>query len=173
MFEKVIFGILTTMINPKRLRRIAIALKPATLLKFHKALVQRKYRLLFSRKIHKKPGPKGPEQMVINAIIEMKKRNPRYGYRRIAMQISNAFGVEIDKDVVRRVLAKHYNNSPKDDSPSWLTFIGHTKDSLWLVDLFRCESIHLQTHWVMVIMDQYTRLIIGFGTHKSQVTGVD
>ncbi len=25
--------------------------------------------------------------------------------------------------------------------PSWLTVIGHAKDSLWSVDLFRCESI--------------------------------
>ncbi len=37
----------------------------------------------------------------------MKRRNPRFGYMRIAQQISHAFGVEIDKDVVRRVLARH------------------------------------------------------------------
>jgi hypothetical protein len=27
---------------------------------------------------------------------------------------------------------------------------GHVKDSLWSVDLFRCESILLRSHWVMV-----------------------
>ena len=40
-------------------------------------------------------------------------------------KISHAFGTEIDKDVVRRALAKHYR--PRDsgtDGPSWLTFIG-------------------------------------------------
>jgi len=31
------------------------------------------------------------------------------------------------------------------------------KDSLWSLDLFRCESIALQTYWVLVVMDQYTR----------------
>lgn len=171
IFEKITFGILTAMINPKRLSRIAIVLKPTTLLKFHKALVQRKYQLLFSNKKPKKPGPKGPDKAVIEAIVEMKQRNPRYGYRRIAMQISNAFGIELDKDQVRRILAKHYNN-PKDRGPSWLTFIGHMKDSLWSVDLFRCESIILQTHWVMVVMDQFTRRIIGFAVHKGDVNGV-
>jgi len=35
-------------------------------------------------------------------------RNPKFGYVRIAQQISQAFSVELDKDVVRRVLAKHY-----------------------------------------------------------------
>ena len=103
----------------------------------------------------------------------MKKRNPRYGHRRIAMQISNAFGIEIDKDVVRRVLDKHYKNRPNGDGPSWLTFIGHVKDSLWSVDLFCCESIQLKTHWVMVVMDQFTRRIIGFAVHKGHVAGTD
>jgi len=150
-----------------------VIIKPATLLKFHKALVNRKYSLLFSNKSGKKPGPKGPEQSIIDLIIEMKQRNPSYGYRRIAMQISNAFGIPIDKDIVRRVLSKHYINTPYDTGPSWLTFIGHMKDSLWSIDLFRCESIHLKTHWIMVVMDQYTRRIIGFATHKGSVTGVD
>ena len=31
--------------------------------------------------------------------------------------------------------------------------------------MFRCESILLKTHWVMVVMDQYTRRIIGFAVH--------
>jgi hypothetical protein len=72
----------------------------------------------------------------------MKRRNPRFGCPRIAQQIAYTFGIEIDKDVVRRVLAQHYHPGPDDDDgPSWLTVIGHTKDSLWSVDLFRCESI--------------------------------
>lgn len=120
-FDKIVFGVLAAMISAKRLARLAIAIKPTTLLKFHKALVQRKYHLLFSRKSPRKPGPKGPSQAIVDAIVEMKKRNPRYGYRRIAMQISNAFGIEIDKDVVRRSLNKYSKNRPRNDGPSWLT----------------------------------------------------
>ncbi len=56
--------------------------------------------------------------------------------------------------------------------PSWLTFIGHLKDSLWSVDLFPCESILLKSHWVLVVMDQFTRRIIGFGIHAGDVDGV-
>jgi len=46
------------------------------------------------------------------------------------------------------------------------------KDSLWSIDLFRCESATLRTHWVLVVMDQYTRRIIGFGAHAGTVDGV-
>ena len=46
------------------------------------------------------------------------------------------------------------------------------KDSLWSIDLFRCESATLRTRWVLVVMDQYTRRIIGFGVHAGTVNGV-
>lgn len=88
------------------------------------------------------------------------------------MQISNDFGFDIDKDVVRRVLAKHYKPTTGNEGPSWLTFIGHTIDSLWSVDFFRCESISLKTHWVMVIMDHFTRRIIGFSVHQGDLNGI-
>src|SRR6266550_7838546 len=61
--------------------------------------------------------------------------------------------------------------APRSGGPSWLTFLGHVKDSLWSVDLFRCESATLRTYWVLVVMDQYTRAIIGFGLHQGVVDG--
>lgn len=138
--DRILFALLGGWIKPKRLSRILILLKPATLLKFHKALVERKYHLLFSNKTPKKPAPKGSSDELIKLILEMKKRNPRYGYLRIAIQIQDAFAIELDKGVVKRVLDKHYQpTTPYDNGPSWLSFIGHMKDSLWSVDLFWCE----------------------------------
>ena len=53
--------------------------------------------------------------------------------------------------------------------PSWLSFVGHTTDSLWSVDLWRCASIVLQSDWVLVVMDQFTRRLVGFGVHRGPV----
>jgi hypothetical protein len=152
--------------RPSRLIRAAIVLKPSTLLHLHQILIKRKCRLLFSPKCRRKPGPKGPSKELIDAIVATKQRNPVWGCPRIAQQIAWAFGVPVDRDVVRRVQATHYQ--PKQDvgRPSWLTFLGHMKDSLWSADLFRCESVVLQTHWILVVMDQCTRRIIGFGLQK-------
>jgi putative transposase len=77
-----------------------IAFKPSTFLNFHRAMVQRKYRLLFSRKQRMKPGPKGPTADLIRAVVEMKRRNPSWGCPQIAEQINLAFGTSINKDVV-------------------------------------------------------------------------
>lgn len=169
--DRVLAGAIAAFIRPARLIRSAVVLKPRTILRFHRILVNRKYRLLFSSKRPSKPGPKGPPPELINAIVEMKQRNPRFGCTRIAQQIASTFGIEIDKDVVRRVLAKHYRPQPGSDGPSWLTFHGHTRDSLWSVDLFRCESLWLRTHWVMVVMDHFTRRIVGFAVQPDAVDG--
>jgi putative transposase len=170
--DRIVAGWCTLLMRPARIIRSAITLKPSTLLNLHHTLKARKYRLLFSVKPRRKPGPKGPSQELVEAVIEMKQRNPSWGCPRIAQQIALAFGLQIDKDVVRRILASHYRPKPDVCGPSWLTFIGHMKDSLWSADLFRCESATLRTHWVLVVMDQYTRRIVGFGVHCGLVNGV-
>jgi len=170
--DRFLFGFWSLFLNPRRIQRSAVIIRPSTLFKFHDLLKKRKYRLLYSSGRKGKPGPKGPSPELIQAIVELKRRNPRFGCLRIAQQINKAFGADIDKDLVRRVLAKHYHPTPDDDGPSWLTLLGHTKDSLWSIDLFRCESILLKTHWVLVVMDQFTRRIIGFGVHPGDVDGV-
>jgi putative transposase len=170
--DRLVAGLCALLVRPPRLIRAAIVLKPSTLLSLHQALTNRKYRLLFSSGRKGRPGPKGPDNELIEAVVQMKRHNPTWGCPRIAQQIALAFDIPIDKDVVRRILANHYRPGQDSGGPSWLTFLGHLKDSLWSVDLFRCESATLRTHWVLVVMDQYTRRIIGFGVHAGTVDGV-
>lgn len=173
VLDRALFGFRTAFLNPRRIIRAAILIKPSTLLRFHAALVKNKYQLLYSPDNRGKPGPKGPSQEIINAVVAMKQRNPRYGCPRIAQQINLAFGLELNKDVVRQILAKYYRPYPRNKGPSWLTTLGHAKDSLWSIDLFRCESIMLKSHWVLVVMDQFTRRLIGFSVHVGDINGPD
>jgi putative transposase len=170
--DRFLFGILATFIGESRLKKIAVILKPNTILAFHKSLVSRKYSRLYSNKTKKIPGRKPQDQAIIDLVIEMNKRNPSFGYGRISMQIFEAFGTPISRFTVGRILRKNKDKLPSGDGPSWLTFIGHMKDSLWSVDLFRCESITLKSHWVMVVLDQYTRRIIGFAVYAGDCDGV-
>src|SRR5438876_9641050 len=97
--DRFVLGLTTLFMSPRRIPKLGALVKPATLFKFHKALVDRKYRLLFSSSSRRrKPGSKGPSAELIAAIVEMKRRNPHFGCVRIAKQISHGFGVLIDKD---------------------------------------------------------------------------
>ncbi len=142
--------------NPHPIPNLSVILSPATLFKFHKALVDRKYRLLFSSSVpRRKPGPKGPSPSLIAAIGEMKRRNAKFGCVRISQQISYAFGVHIDKDVVRRVLEV-------------LPACARRQGSF----VFRCESILLKSHWVMAVMDLFTRRLVGLSVAPAPIDGV-
>ncbi len=168
--DRILAGVCALFMRPARVLRSAIVLRPSTILAFHRTLRACKYRWLFAPR-RRRTGPKGPSTALVDAIVLMKRRNPMWGCPRIAQQIGLAFDIQIDKDVVRRVLGAHYRPAPHSSGPSWLTFLGHTKDSLWSMDLFRCESAILRSHWVLVVMDQYTRRIIGFGVHAGIVDG--
>jgi putative transposase len=169
--DRLLLGLGVCFLHPRRLRRTAILLRPATLLRFHRALRDFKYRLIYSSHPQGKPGPHGPNPELIRLICEFKQRNRRFGCPRIAQHLNKTFGLAINKDVVRRVLAAHYRPQRDHRGPSWLTFLGHSKDSLWSIDLFRTESILLRTHWVLVVMDQFTRRIVGFGVQTVAVDG--
>jgi hypothetical protein len=146
--ERFVFGLCTLLLRPGRLPKVAAGVSTSTLNKLHQYLVPRKYRALFSaRRSGRRPGPKGPSEELVRAIVEIKRGNPLFGCSRIALIMTTTFGVEVDKDMVRRVVAKHLRPGPSGGGPSWLTVIGHARDRLWSADLFRCESILLKSHW--------------------------
>src|ERR1700687_4189056 len=94
---RILAGLCTLFMRPGRVLRTAIVVKPSTLLRLHKLLKKRKYRMLFSPQRGHRPGPQGPKQELIDAVVEMKRRNLTWGCPRIAQQIALAFGIEIDK----------------------------------------------------------------------------
>jgi putative transposase len=77
--DRLIMGICTLVMTPKRIGKSAIAIAESTLLNFHRALEDRKYSRLFSKKTRSKPGPKGPSKELIKLVVETKERNPSYG----------------------------------------------------------------------------------------------
>ena len=66
--------LLTAVEGPARVIRSAIVSRPSTILEFHRALRTRKYRWLFSPK-RRRTGPQGPSKALVDAIVDMKRRN--------------------------------------------------------------------------------------------------
>jgi len=123
--ERFLMGFWSLFLRPGRIAKTAFSIRPSTLLNFHQCLVHRKYRRLLSPKKKTKPGPKGPSDALIRAIVELKRRNTDFGCPRITLIISKTFGIQIDKNIVRRVLVKHYRPESGGSGPCWLAFFGH------------------------------------------------
>ncbi len=169
--DRVVFAIMSLFISSRRLHKLSIGVAHSTLIGLHRALVQRKYSKLFANR-GRKPGPKGPSKKLIELIVGIKSKNPRYGCPQIALLASALTGESIDEQLVRRILRRHYRPLPGGGA-SWLNQIGIAKDALWSMDLFCCESITLKTHWVMMVIDHHTREIIGFAVKSGTMTAED
>jgi len=168
--DRIIMALCTLLMSPKRISGAAICVAKSTLINFHQYLVRRKYSKLFSNKSKRKPGPKGPSAAMIKLIVETKEKNLRYGSLKISQLVSDVLGYDVNESMVRRILKKHFKPRPG-NGPSWLTPIGNSKDKLWSLDFFRIESVSLSTYWAMIVMDQYTRRIIGFSVHRGNLDG--
>ncbi len=140
----------TLFMRRARVLRNAVVLKPSTLLHFHSVLRKRKYLALFASQRGRRPWPEGTEH------------RPHRRRRRNETPQSE-LGLSPHRPADREGFRRR---------PSWLTFIGHMKNSLWSCDLFRCESATLRTHWVLVVMDQFTRRVIGFSVRSGIVDGM-
>src|SRR5215469_342673 len=81
--ERIIAGLCTLFMKQARVLRSAIVLKPSTLLHLHHVLAKRKYRMLFSRKRWRSPSPKGLNKDLIDAVVDLKRRNLNWGCPRI------------------------------------------------------------------------------------------
>jgi len=79
--DRLILALTTQFVSPRRIPTLSVIFRPATLFRFNKALADRKYRLLFNPppSHRRKPGPKGPSPTLVAAIVEMKRRNPKFG----------------------------------------------------------------------------------------------
>lgn len=78
--DRFVLGLITLFVSPRRIPKLSAVVQPATLLKFHNALVDRRYRLLFSSSSRRrKPGAIDPSAELMAAIVEMKRRNPEFG----------------------------------------------------------------------------------------------
>jgi putative transposase len=102
-FDRFFLGLWSTFLDPRRIKRVAFLVQPSTLFKFHQALVKRKYRLLYSSPNRRTSGPTGPSREVIELVLEMKRRNPKFGCIKIAEQLAKTFALPLNKDVVRRI----------------------------------------------------------------------
>ena len=90
--DRFFIGFWSPFLKPSRIAKVAVGIRPSTFLNFHQCLVRRKYRRLFSPNKRTKPGPKGPSEPLIRAIVELKRRNRCFGCPRIALiQLENVW----------------------------------------------------------------------------------
>ena len=80
--DRLIYGLESLFLGPERIRKIAIGVRlPRSWRFIGRSCVQETPPS--HRAVPRKPGPKGPSEALIQAIVELKSRNPRFGCPRM------------------------------------------------------------------------------------------
>jgi len=121
-------------------------------------------------------GPEGPESDVVAAVVDMNSGIRRGGVRESPNR--SPWPSHSDEQGRRAAFSRlrywRYRDATQTGrgGASWLTVLGHAKDSLWSIDLFRCESAILRIHWVLVVMDNSRVALWVLAWHRGAVDGV-
>jgi putative transposase len=120
-------------------RRRGLVVTPATLLRWHRELVRRKWTYP-----QRKPGRPPTGRALRELVVRLARENPPWGYQRIAGELLK-LGVRLSPSTVRRLLASAgLQPAPRRGETSWPAFLHRQAASLLACDFFTVETVALR-----------------------------
>jgi transposase InsO family protein len=135
-------------------RRSSFLVKPATLLRWHRELIRRKWTYL------RKPiGRPRLSSDVRELILRLARENPRWGCLRIQGEL-RGLGIQVGATTIRSLLRRNgLGPAPRKDGPSWSESLRAQADGILACDFFAVETAFLQTLYVLFFIEVGTRRV--------------
>jgi putative transposase len=138
---------------PQR-RRHGLVVTPATLLRWHRELVRRRW--TYSRR---RPGRPSTDRELRDLVLRLARENPRWGYRRIAGELIK-LGFRISPTTVRRLIAAAgLEPAPRRAALSWPAFLRQQAASMLACDFFTVETVTLRRLYVLFFIELGSRRV--------------
>ncbi len=134
-----------------------LLVQPATVLKWHRELVRRKW--TYRRR---QAGGRPPIATDVEALLlRLAKENPRWGYGRLQGELAK-LGHVVGRSTVRDVLTRrHIPPAPRRGQrpTTWRQFLTGHRDMLLACDFFTVETVFLKTLHVLFFLEVGTRRV--------------
>src|SRR5664280_2107139 len=136
-------------------RWVAFLVTPATLLRWHRELVKRKWTYRTSGR----PG-RPPLDAAIRALIfRLARENPRRGRVRIEGELRK-LGLRVSATTIRTLLrTARLGPAPRRTGPSWTEFLRAQAGGIIACDFFTVETAWLRTLYILVFIELGSRRI--------------
>jgi putative transposase len=134
--------------------RSARLVSPRTLLRWHRALVRRRWQ--------QSPVRRGRPPATADlraAVLRLARENPRWGHRRISGELAK-LGFPVSPTTVRRLLARAgLGPAPRRSGPPWREFLRTQAASIVACDFFTVESVFLRRYYVLFFIAHASRRV--------------
>jgi putative transposase len=132
--------------------RSAFLVTPATLLRWHRELVRRKWTY---RK--KRVGRPPMSSRVRELVLRLARENPRWGCVRIQGEL-RGLGIRVGATTIRSLLRRNgLGPAPRRSGPTWSEFLRAQAEGVLACDFFSVETAFLQTLYVLFFIEVGTR----------------
>jgi putative transposase len=143
---------LSRLVNRRRWTEI-FPVTPATILRWHRSLVARKWTFTDRRR----PGRPSTRASVKTLILRMARENPSWGHRRIQGELAR-LGYAIAASTVWKILhAAGIDPAPRRTGPSWRQFLAAQAHAILACDFLVVETVLLKRVYVLVFIEHGTR----------------
>jgi transposase InsO family protein len=137
-----------------RSSRAVLLVSPRTLLRWHQALVRRKWRQPPSQR----GRPKLPAE-VRALVLRLARENPRWGSQRICGELAK-LGLRVSPTSIRRLLAQaRLGPAPRRSGPSWREFLRAQAANIVACDFFTVESVFLRRYYALFFIAHGSRRV--------------
>lgn len=142
--------------STNQLRDTLRIFQPATVLKWHRELVRRKW----TQEYKNKGGRPKISQEIEELIVRLAEENPRWGYGKIEGELLK-LGTKVSQTTIRNVLGRHgiVPAPNRGGSIGWRHLMSHYKEQILACDFFTVETIWLKTLYVFFFFELGTRRV--------------
>jgi putative transposase len=132
----------------------AFFVTPATLLRWHRNLVARKWTYPRER-----PGRPSTRVDIRDAVLRLARENPTWGYQRISGELAGV-GIRVPPSTARDILKRAgLDPAPRRSGPTWSQFLKAQVGGILACDLFHVETAFLKRSYVLFFVEHASRTV--------------
>jgi putative transposase len=131
-----------------------LSVRPATLLRWHRELVRRRWTYP-----HRRPGRPRLDRGLQALVVRLARENPGWGYRRIVGEL-RGLGIAVSATSVRAILLRHgLPPALQRDELSWRSFLRQQAATTLACDCFTVETAWLKRIYVLFFISLQRRRV--------------
>ena len=148
---------------PRQAWRRSAFVTPATLLRWHRELVARRWTYP-----HRGAGRPATAAEVRALVVRLARENPGWGYRRIQGELVG-LGVKLAASTVWTILKEAgIEPAPRRLEPSWAEFLRQQAASILECDFLTVDTLFLKRFYVLFFIELATRRVASPGSRPTQ-----